>query len=170
MTVRAEPLSSAVAAASRSAPSALGRLAANRAALLSAVALLLLVAAALLTPWIAPYPYDATDLALGASPPSAAHWLGTDELGRDLLTRLLYGARVSLAVGAAATAVSLTIGVVYGAIAGYAGGRVDQVMMRVVDVLYGLPFVIFVIILMVLVGRSVVNLFLALGAVEWLTL
>ncbi len=170
MTVRAATFPAAAAAEPRPTPSALRRLAANRAASLSAAFLVLLVAAALLAPWVVPYPYDATDLALGASAPSAAHWLGTDELGRDLLTRVLYGARVSLAVGAAATAVSLTIGVAYGAIAGYAGGRVDQAMMRVVDVLYGLPFIIFVIILMVLVGRSLVNLFLALGAVEWLTL
>ncbi len=146
------------------------RLLANRAAALAAAFLLVLVLSALLAPRVAPYAYDRTDLGLGASRPSAAHWLGTDELGRDLLTRVLYGARVSLAVGAAATAVSLTIGVAYGAVAGYAGGRVDQVMMRIVDVLYGLPFIFFVIILMVIVGRSLVNLFLALGAVEWLTL
>jgi oligopeptide transport system permease protein len=149
---------------------ALLRLARNRAALASAAGLALLAAAALVAPLIAPYPYDQTNLAYGPRPPSAAHWLGTDELGRDLFTRALYGARVSLAVGLAATAVSLTIGVAYGAVAGYAGGRADQLMMRVVDVLYGLPFIFFVIILMVVVGRSIVNLFLALGAVEWLTI
>jgi oligopeptide transport system permease protein len=148
----------------------LRRLARNRLALGAAAFLALLVAAALLAPWIAPYPPDLTDLLLGPTPPSAAHWFGTDELGRDLLTRVLYGARISLAVGVAATAVSLTIGVAYGAVAGYVGGRVDQVMMRVVDVLYGLPFIMFVIVLMVVVGRSLVNLFLALGAVEWLTI
>ncbi len=148
----------------------LDRLAANRLALASALFLAILVAAALLAPWLAPYPYDRTDLAYGPRAPSAAHWLGTDELGRDLLTRVLYGARISLAVGVAATAVSLTIGVAYGAIAGYAGGRTDQVMMRIVDILYGLPFIFFVIILMVIAGRNVVNLFVALGAVEWLTL
>ncbi len=149
---------------------ALRRLAANRLALASALFLAVLVAAALLAPALAPYPYDRTDLAYGPRPPSAAHWLGTDELGRDLFTRVLYGARISLAVGVAATAVSLTIGVAYGAIAGYAGGRADQVMMRIVDILYGLPFIFFVIILMVIAGRSIVNLFVALGAVEWLTL
>ena len=79
-------------------------------------------------------------MALGASPPSAAHWLGTDTLGRDLLTHVLWGGRISLAVGFVATGVALLIGVLYGTIAGYAGGRVDAVMMRLVDILYALPF------------------------------
>jgi oligopeptide transport system permease protein len=149
---------------------ALRRLAANRMALAAALFLALLVAVAAIAPWLASYAYDQTDLAYGPRPPSAAHWFGTDELGRDLFTRVLYGARISLAVGIAATAVSLTIGVGYGAVAGYAGGRIDQLLMRIVDVLYGLPFMFFVIILMVIAGRSLLNLFLALGAIEWLTL
>lgn len=97
-------------------------------------------------------------------------WLGTDQKGRDLLVRLLYGARVSLAIGLLATLVSLAIGVSYGALAGYAGGRTDTVLMRVVDVLYGLPFLFVVILLLVVAGRSIVNLFVALGAVSWLSM
>ena len=124
----------------------------------------------ILTPWIAPYSYDTQDLVLGATPPSADHWLGTDYFGRDLFTRILYGGRISLMVGFAATAVSLLVGVVYGATAGFLGGRVDTVMMRSVDILYALPFTIFVIILMVFFGRTILLLFLAIGPTHWLTM
>ena len=132
--------------------------------------LIVIVIVAAATPWIAPYPYEKTHLIYGPRPPSWQHPLGTDELGRDLLTRVMWGARVSLGVGILATAVSLTIGVSYGALAGYLGGRGDRVMMRVVDIMYGLPFMFLVIILVVLFGRSIFNLFIALGAVEWLTM
>ncbi len=103
-------------------------------------------------------------------PPQPGHWLGTDALGRDQLTRLLYGGRVSLMVGIVATGVALLIGVTYGAISGYSGGKVDVVMMRIVDIIYALPFTIFVILLMVFFGRDIRLLFLAIGAVEWLTM
>jgi oligopeptide transport system permease protein len=146
------------------------RLRRNRLAMLGASVLAVMVLAAALTPWLAPYPYAKTELAYGPRPPSGAHLLGTDQLGRDLLTRVMWGARVSLGVGILATLVSLTIGVSYGALAGYLGGRADRLLMRVVDVLYGLPFMFFVIILMVLLGRNVFNLFIALGAVQWLTM
>ncbi len=146
------------------------RLRRNRLAMLGAALLVAMVAMAALTPWIAPYPYAKTQLAYGPRPPSWPHPLGTDELGRDLLTRIMWGARVSLGVGVLATLVSLTIGVSYGALAGYLGGRADQLMMRVVDILYGLPFMFFVIILMVVLGRNIFNLFIALGAVQWLTM
>ena len=146
------------------------RLRRNRLAMLGAAALVVLTLVAGLTPWIAPHPYAKTNLAYGAKPPAATHPLGTDELGRDLLTRIMWGSRVSLGVGILATFVSLTIGVSYGALAGYIGGRADHVMMRLVDILYGLPFMFFVIILVVLLGRNVFNLFIALGAVQWLTM
>jgi oligopeptide transport system permease protein len=138
--------------------------------MLGLAVLLCFVLAALLAPWIAPFPYDKTNLRYGAKPPTSIHPLGTDELGRDLFTRILYGARISFAVGILATLVSLTIGVTYGSIAGAAGGRLDHLMMRLVDILYGLPFMFFVIILMVVLGRNILNLFLALGAVQWLTM
>jgi len=125
---------------------------------------------AVITPLIAPYSYEAQNLALEASPPSWQHLFGTDALGRDLLTRMMYGSRISLMVGVLATAVSMIIGVIYGASAGYIGGRADAIMMRIVDILYSLPFIFFVIILMVYFGRNVINLFIALGFVQWLTM
>lgn len=149
---------------------ALHRLAHNYLAMLGLVILVVMTIAALLTPWIAPYAYEAQNLALGATPPSSEHWLGTDIFGRDQLTRVLYGSRVSLMVGFVATAVALCIGVLWGTVAGYFGGKVDAVMMRIVDVLYALPFTIFIILLMVIFGRSMLLLFLAIGAVEWLTM
>lgn len=146
------------------------RLKRNRLALGSLIFLLALIVLCLLTPWLAPYGYEQQDLELGATPPSLAHWLGTDVFGRDLLTRLLYGGRVSLMVGFIATAVALFIGVLWGTVAGYLGGRVDMLLMRLVDILYALPFIIFIILLMVVFGRSVLLLFMAIGAVEWLTM
>lgn len=149
---------------------ALIRLRKNKMAMAGAIMLLLLSIVALLTPWIAPYSYDAQNLNLGASPPSAEHWLGTDVLGRDQLTRIMYGSRISLMVGFIATSVALLIGVLWGAIAGFFGGRVDALLMRTVDALYALPFTIFIILLTVIFGSSMLLLFLAIGAVEWLTM
>ena len=146
------------------------RLRRNRLALFGLTVLGLFVTIALLTPWIAPYGYAQQNLELGASTPSSQHWLGTDVFGRDLLTQIMYGGRVSLAVGFIATAVALLIGVTWGAVAGYVGGRVDAVMMRLVDILYALPFMIFIVLLMVVFGRNMLLLFLAIGAVEWLTM
>lgn len=144
------------------------RLRKNRLAMVSLIYLLVLIVLALLTPWIAPYAYQEQKLFLGAIPPSAEHWLGTDVLGRDQLTRILYGTRISLMVGFVATAVALCIGVLWGATAGYLGGRVDSTMMRLVDILYALPFAVFIILLTVVFGSSMLLLFLAIGAVEWL--
>ena len=149
---------------------AVRRLIQNRAAMIGGITILLLIILAVFAPWIAPYSYSYQNLDIGASPPSAEHLLGTDVLGRDLLSRLLYGARISLLVGFVATGVALVIGVSWGIIAGYFGGRVDSIMMRIVDVLYGLPFIIFIILLMVIFGRNIWLLFAAIGAVEWLTM
>ena len=146
------------------------RLRKNKLALFGGITLVLFVIIAILTPWIAPYSYETQNLDLGATPPSAAHWLGTDIFGRDLLTQIMYGGRISLAVGFVATSVALVIGITWGAIAGYVGGRVDAAMMRFVDILYALPFMIFIVLLMVVFGRNILLLFLAIGAVEWLTM
>ena len=149
---------------------ALRKLLKNRAAMFGVFILVSLIILAILAPVISPYPYDYQNLELGASAPSSAHLLGTDTLGRDLLSRLLYGSRVSLMVGFVATAVALVIGVTWGIVSGYYGGKVDAVMMRIVDILYGLPFIIFIILLMVVFGRNIWLLFGAIGAVEWLTM
>ena len=146
------------------------RLLANKAAVAGGLILLFLIVLAIFAPWIAPHSYSYQNLELGAQPPSSEFLLGTDTLGRDLFSRILYGARVSLLVGFVATGVALVIGVSWGIIAGYFGGKIDSVMMRIVDVLYGLPFIIFIILLMVIFGRNIWLLFAAIGAVEWLTM
>ena len=146
------------------------RLLANKAAVAGGIILIVLIVLAIFAPWIAPHSYSYQNLDLGAQPPSSDFLLGTDTLGRDLFSRILYGARVSLLVGFVATGVALVIGVSWGIVAGYFGGRIDSVMMRIVDVLYGLPFIIFIILLMVIFGRNIWLLFAAIGAVEWLTM
>ena len=149
---------------------AIDRLVSNKLSLFGLIYVVFIITLALITPFIAPYDYAYQNLELGPSPPSPEHWLGTDTLGRDLLTRMMYGSRVSLMVGFLATIVALTIGVTWGTVAGFAGGKTDTIMMRIVDVLYGIPFIIFVILLMVIFGRNLVLLFMAIGAVEWLTM
>ena len=149
---------------------AVSRLVKNKAAMVGAIILFVLILCAIFAPYIAPYSYSFQNLDLGATPPSSEHLLGTDILGRDLLSRILYGARISLMVGFVATGVALVIGVSWGIVAGYFGGRIDSIMMRIVDVLYGLPFIIFIILLMVIFGRNLWLLFGAIGAVEWLTM
>ena len=158
------------------------RLTRNKAAMASIVILTAVALMAICAPLLSPYSYNAIDYNVVSCAPDwwpdttvicnagGAHWFGTDSIGRDLFVRVLYGARVSLAVGLVATLVSLVIGVAYGAIAGFVGGRTDSLMMRFVDVLYSLPFIFFVIILMVIFHRSLVLLFVAIGAVEWLTM
>jgi oligopeptide transport system permease protein len=150
---------------------AIARLLANRAATASLVVLVLLTLFALLGPALTPWPYDLVNKADVWVPPlTNGHLLGTDALGRDLLARLAMGLRVSLAIGLVATLVSLLIGVAWGATAGYLGGVVDEAMMRIVDVLYALPFIFFVILLMVAFGSNILLIFVAIGAVEWLTM
>lgn len=146
------------------------RLQKNKLAVTGGGVLLVLSLLCVAGPWFLHVTYQEQNLDLGATSPDAAHWFGTDTLGRDLFVRLLYGGRISLGVGLSATFVALTIGVVYGAIAGYLGGKTDAVMMRLVDIIYALPFTIFVILLMVFFGRNIILLFVAIGAVEWLTM
>jgi oligopeptide transport system permease protein len=147
------------------------RLLRNRAAVASMITLGVLVLCALIGPLVVPYAYDEINKNDVWLPPLAGgHLIGSDALGRDLLARLFTGLGVSLAIGAVATAVSLVIGVAWGAIAGYIGGVVDEVMMRIVDVLYSLPYIFFVIILMVTFGSNFILLFVAIGAVQWLTM
>ena len=148
------------------------RLFRNKAAVISMVILSIITLLAIFAPFLSSHPFDEVYWDFIQVPPNFAEgfWFGTDENGRDLFVRTLYGARVSLMVGLVATSVSLVIGVTYGAVAGYMGGRVDNLMMRFVDIMYSLPFMFFVIILMVIFGRHIFLIFVALGAVEWLTM
>lgn len=146
------------------------RLAKNKMAVASALVLVVIILASFAGPYLSAQSYESQNLRLGAVPPHTDHWLGTDTLGRDLLVRILYGGQISIAVGLCATAVALTIGVLYGTISGFLGGKVDAFMMRIVDIIFALPFTVFVILLMVFFGRKFVLLFAAIGAVQWLTM
>jgi oligopeptide transport system permease protein len=147
------------------------RLLRNRAAVASMVVLAILLLLAVIGPFLVPFAYDEINKNDVWLPPlTGGHLLGSDSLGRDLLARLFTGLGVSLAIGAVATTVSLVIGVAWGATAGYLGGVVDEVMMRIVDVLYSLPYIFFVILLMVTFGSNFILMFVAIGAVEWLTM
>lgn len=151
---------------------ALRRLVANKAALVSVFVLVAIVLIAYVGPYFLPWAYDKIDWSSIRKPPNfdKGHYFGTDQNGRDLLARTLQGTQMSLLVAGVATAVSVIIGVVYGAIAGYFGGRLDAVMMRFVDIMYALPYILFVIILVVIFGRSPVLLFVGIGCLEWLTM
>ncbi len=174
------------------------RLIKNKAAVVGFIIVFSVVFAAIFGPMMSSYTYDAQDYDRVNNPPfvvtsledfanekfvqlipedyvefagihwNKEHWLGTDDLGRDMWVRILYGARVSLSIGFLAAIVSLFIGVLVGAIAGYAGGWVDAQIVRLIDTLYSLPYMFFVILLMAIAGRSFYLLFLAIGAVSWL--
>lgn len=146
------------------------RLRRNRLASGSLVMLALVALLCVAGPWLAPHSAEALDFERIAAKPAldGAHWFGTDNVGRDLFARTLEGGRISLLVGLLATLVSVVIGVAWGAIAGYFGGRIDALMMRAVDILYALPFMFLVILLMVLFGRHFALVFVAVGAINWL--
>jgi oligopeptide transport system permease protein len=158
------------------------RLIRNRAALVSIIVLSLVAIIAIFVPFVWPYSYNTIDYDHISCAPAwwpdssvtcfagGYHIFGTEQNGRDLFVRVLYGARVSLAIGLVATLVSLLIGVSYGAIAGFVGGKLDELMMRFVDVVYSLPYIFLVIILMVVFNQNFFLLFVAIGAVEWLTM
>jgi len=148
------------------------RLRKNRMSLVCGYIVAAIIVACIVGPWILRafgYDYETQNLEYGAHPPSLKHPFGTDFFGRDSFTRVLYGSRVSLMVGFLAATVSATVGTLYGAIAGYAGGRVDAVMMRIVDIIYVLPYMLMVIILVTIFGRQFYLIFIALGLVSWLT-
>jgi oligopeptide transport system permease protein len=142
----------------------------NRAAMSALLTMGVIVVLVIAAPLLSPFTIDSTDwerISIGPSL-TTGHYFGTDDVGRDLFVRTLYGGRISLMVGLAATAVSLIIGIAWGATAGYLGGRTDQIMMRIVDVLYAMPFMFFVILLMVFFGRNIFLIFVAVGAINWL--
>ncbi|MFP6638136.1 MAG: ABC transporter permease [Nitrospinaceae bacterium] len=136
---------------------------------LSAGFLLIISGLAVLAPWVAPYSYDTQDTLQTLVFPSVEHWMGTDRLGRDLLSRMIYGARVSLFIGVFTTLFALLIGTVYGAISAYVGGRTDNLMMQFVDVVFALPDLLMIILITVLMGRGLTGIFIALTLVSWVT-
>ena len=146
------------------------RLLHNRTAVASSVVLGVIVLASIVVPWISSYNYYTPQWVLLDTPPTlqGGHIFGTDDLGRDLLVRVMWGCRVSLLIGTVASVVSVVIGVLWGAAAGFVGGRVDSFMMRIVDILYSVPFIPFVIVLVVMFGRNLFLIFVAIGAVSWL--
>jgi oligopeptide transport system permease protein len=148
------------------------RLRSNSGAMCAMFVVFGIVALALFGPWFNPNGAETLDWLHVATKPALqnAHWFGTDRLGRDLFARTLEGTRVSLAVGLVASAVSLLVGIAYGAVSGYLGGRTDHVMMRLIEILSGLPLIFFVIFLTVVFGRNEYLLFLSIGAVGWLTM
>lgn len=141
----------------------------DRTAVASAVVILLLLLVAVFGGSLAPYPYDLQNTAESLSPPGRGHWMGTDELGRDLFSRLIYGTRISMAVSLLTALSALVLGTCYGALSGYVGGRVDNLMMRAVDVIYALPDLLLIILITVIIGRGVAGVFLALSLVGWVT-
>jgi len=142
----------------------------DRAAVWSGWFLVAIAAVCFLSPWIAPYPYMEQNLAQSAMAPSSAHWLGTDLLGRDVLSRLLQGGMISLFVGLIATAVALVLGICYGVLAAEVGGRAEDLLMRGVDVVSTLPLTLIVILATVVFGQNLPMIFLAVGGVSWLTM
>lgn len=140
----------------------------NKAAMLGLIIIAILVFAAVFGPYFCKYTYAEQDYTAINTAPSAQHWFGADGLGRDLFVRNLYGARISLAVGLFASMINLLIGITYGGIAGFFGGKIDNLLMRIVDILYAIPMVLFVILLMVILKPGLTNIFIAIGAVYWL--
>lgn len=142
----------------------------DRLAVLGLVVLSLVFAVAIFYPMLSPYEYDGQNFEIQNQGPSAAHWCGTDKFGRDILVRLCYGARISLTVGLVAAAINMVAGVLYGGVSGYFGGRVDMIMMRVVDVLIGLPSLLYIILIMLFLGNTIQSILLALCLTYWINM
>ena len=143
------------------------RLKHDKLALSGLIVIVMILILAVFGPMLSPYEYDAMDFMIINEPPNSSHWFGTDIFGRDIFVRVLYGARISLSVGFMASIISLFIGVIYGGISGFAGGRTDNIMMRIVDVIYSVPMMIYVILLMVVVGPGLKSIFITLGITYW---
>ncbi len=144
------------------------RLKQNRLAMVGLWVIVAITLIAIFGPMLSPYSYSDQSLFDQNMYITREHWLGTDDLGRDLLTRIMYGARISLTVGFVASFINLTVGVVYGGISGYYGGQVDNIMMRIVEILSGIPLLLYVILLMVVLKPGLQNILIALGLVYWL--
>lgn len=144
------------------------RLKKNKMALLGLIIIVCLIVVAIFGPIFSSHTYDEQNLMMTNSSPSWEHWFGTDNLGRDIFIRVLYGARISLAIGIVASLLNLLIGVIYGGIAGFCGGKIDRIMMNIVDILYSVPTLLYVILLMVILKPGLINIFIALGIGYWL--
>lgn len=144
------------------------RLKKNKMALLGLIIIVCLIVVAIFGPIFSSHTYDEQNLMMTNSSPSWEHWFGTDNLGRDIFIRVLYGARISLAIGIVASLLNLFIGVIYGGIAGFFGGKIDLIMMNIVDILYSVPTLLYVILLMVILKPGLINIFIALGIGYWL--
>ncbi len=142
----------------------------NKLALFGLIFIALMIIAAIVVPMVSPYSFDAQDLVNKNSLPSLAHPFGTDKLGRDILVRVMYGARISLAIGFSTALINLVIGVVYGGISGYLGGRVDMVMMRIIDIIYAVPTLLYVILILLIFGNNVGSMMLAICLTSWITM
>ena len=140
----------------------------NKMALLGLIIIVCLIIVAIFGPIFSSHTYDEQNLMMTNSSPSWEHWFGTDNLGRDIFIRVLYGARISLAIGIVASLLNLFIGVIYGGIAGFFGGKIDRIMMNIVDILYSVPTLLYVILLMVILKPGLINIFIALGIGYWL--
>lgn len=142
----------------------------NKLAMLGVLLLILLIIMAIFGPMMTGYDYATNNLTNTNKPPSGDHWFGTDDLGRDVFTRTWEGARISLFIGVAAALIDFTIGVFWGGFSGYKGGRVDEIMMRIADVLYGVPYLLLVILLMVVLGQSLSTMILAMTITGWINM
>ena len=139
----------------------------NKLALISLVFLAVMILLAVFVPVLSPYTYDEMDAAQVNALPSASHLLGTDKFGRDIFVRLMSGARISLSVGFAAAVMNLIIGIVYGGICGYVGGKTDMILMRIVDIIYSVPTLLYVILIMLIFGSNVLSVLIAIGISSW---
>lgn len=144
------------------------RLMRDRLAIVGLVFIVILILSAIFGPMLSPYTYDGQDFTIRNQKPSLAHPCGTDKMGRDIFTRILYGARISLTVGFVAAAISVVIGVIYGSVAGFFGGRTDMVLMRIVDFLSGLPSLLYIILIMMYLGNSLSSILIALCVTSWI--
>lgn len=144
-----------------------GRFKKNKLALVSFVFIAFVIALAIIVPMVSPYTYDGMDMMCRNSLPTAKHWFGTDKFGRDIFVRIMYGARISLSVGFAAAILNLIIGVTYGVICGYIGGKVDLILMRIVDIIYSVPTLLYVILIMLIFGSNIFSMLLAIGISSW---
>ena len=140
----------------------------NRLALVSLAFLAVMVLLAIFAPMLSPYTYDGQDLSLRNALPSLSHWMGTDKFGRDIFVRIMYGARISLSVGFAAAFINLVIGVVYGGICGYFGGKLDMVLMRIADIIYSIPSMLYVIMVMLVFGSNIFSVLVAISVSGWI--